>query len=304
MSDNPNQDADDIFNSDHDSDDELVSSADEQSTKAEAQPTEQPPAEPEAEPSEPEPSSEPEANADADEGLDDGRMVSVAALHSERDKRKEEARLRGEAEERAKFYKAQAETFMQQAAQPVQQPVQQQPEPQVELPDIYDDPEGHTRAVAEQVATRVQSQMIDRMVNASQVRANSVYGKQVVDEALDAAHNAGVARQFISEPEPFEALMTWHRRTKAIEEFGDDPAAYKERMEKEVREKVLAELKAGGQVIEHQPNGNGQPVQPAQPQRLPGSLVDAPAQGVQGRQMSQQGLADQLFDSERDRHAP
>jgi len=98
--------------------------------------------------------------------------------------------------------------------------------------------------------------------------------------------------------------MTWHRRTKAIEEFGDDPKAYRERMEKEIRETVLAELKAGGQVIEHQPNGNGQPVQPAQPQRLPGSLVDAPAQGVQGRQMSQQGLADQLFDSERDRHAP
>jgi len=292
MSDDPNDVADEIFATDRDRDDDSVSSTEDQQPEQAVQAEQQQDPEPQGEE---QPEQQASESEDKQRDPDTGRFVPVRELQSERQKRQEETRLREAAEERANFYEKQAQQFMQTAQQPVQQQPQQ-PQ-QVELPDVYEDPEGYTRAVVQQAVGNVQSQMVDMMVNASEVRARGAHGHEAVDKALHAAHQAGIAQQFIGQPEPFEALMQWHKRAEALQQYGDDPAAYRENLEKEIREKVLEELKSGGQVIDQQPSGNGQ----QQPQRFPGSLVDATSQGTQGRQMSQQALADEMFASDRNR---
>ena len=46
-------------------------------------------------------------------------------------------------------------------------------------------------------------------------------------------------------PNRYAAAVQWHQRQLAQAEIGDDPAAYKAKLEAEVREKVLAELQQG-----------------------------------------------------------
>jgi hypothetical protein len=301
MSDNPNQIADEAFSISHDSDDENVSSSDEQQVEQQ-QPVEQPVEATEAEQAEqpveavepaPEPS-EPDENAepsDADAGKQ--HMVPVKELQKERQKRQDEARLREIAEANAKQYQELVERIStQQTSQQPPQPVQQP-----DLPDPYEDPEGYTNAVVEQRMGALQHSMMNMQLNMSEQLAVSQHGQDVVNAAYEAVKAAGNAQQFIQSPDAYGAMVKWHREQQAIAEFGSDPAAYKETLRNELREELLAELKAGGAQLTGQPA----PQQQAQPQRLPGTLSDAPAQGVQGRQMTQQALADDIYSSERDR---
>ena len=303
----PNQHADDAFDFSNDIDDDNVSSAEEQQP-VEQQPEEKPveaapvaeqeeqPAEPEqdAEPSEPEPEAEP---VEAEKGK--SHLVPVSELQKERQKRQDEARLRELAESNAKTYEAMIEKLTQQQAN--QQQPAPQPEPAVELPDPYEDPEGYTQAVVNQRVGQMQQQMVNMQLNMSERLAVSEHGREAVDAAFDAVSKANIAGRFVQDPDAYGSMVKWHKEQVAIAEIGDDPSAYKAKLEAEMRQQILAELKQGGVNPDlAQPTGqHAQTVQP--PQRLPGSLADAPAEGVQGRQMSQQALADDIYASDRDR---
>lgn len=254
---------------------------------------------PEPQEEQPEPS-EPEAQETAEQPQEtspepQGRHVPLKELQSERGKRQEEARLRAEAEARAKVYEQQLQTLMQQqAAQP--QP-QAQPEPQPEMPDFYEDPDGWAKFQQEQMQktfdarlAEIEQANINRHVNASHHRANAKYGQDVVQKALEAAGAAGVAQRFQTEADPFESLMTWHKRTQILETTGGDLDSFLKQREDELRKQILEELKAGKQPVAEQPNG----AQP-QPQPIPVSLTDAPATGQQGGMISQQALAEDVF---------
>lgn len=198
-----------------------------------------------------------------------GRMIPLPELLSERTKRQE-------AERRAAEYQGQVKAFEAMLQQRQQPQVQQQPQP---MPDPYTDPEGFVSAQMQQLRGQFRNQMMAQ----SEVMARRHYGNDAVDKAIQAAErNPQILAYFNAQsPDPYGEAVEWSRKQEALARIGSDPDAYEKQLEAKVREKVLAELKAG--------NG-GQP----QP-KFPGSLAGATATGKQGAMLSPQAAADAVF---------
>lgn len=223
---------------------------------------------------------------------DTGRFVPLGELTSEREKRQEaqksrdeEARLRVDAESRAEKYQQMIQD-MQRRAEAAQNP----PPPP---PDPFVDPEGALTHVQQTFQMQLRSQAM----NFSEDRARDKFGDAVVDAAREAAIKAGVVQHFANTQRPeraYQDLVGWHKKYQAMQEVGDDPAAYRSKLEAEIRQKVLTELQTG------QATAPGAPPQ-AQP-RFPTSLIDATATGPQGAQpVSSGAVMDGIFDSSRKR---
>lgn len=210
------------------------------------------------------------------------RHVPLTELLSEREKRKAADQRREEAERRAIEHEAMLKAYQRlidQQQRPSQQAQQQTP------PDFFTDPD----AAIQHHLSRIEQAALNRHINQSERFARRAHGDKLVDEALAAAKSVGIAARFAESADPFDDLVSWHKRARAMAEVGDDPAAYRTRIETEVRAKVLAELKNGG-------------ASPASPQ-FPGSLAGATQQGSQGGHMSDQAMADAMFASNRNRKA-
>lgn len=206
------------------------------------------------------------------------RHVPLSELMAERKKRQEIERLHIEAEARAKAY----EQMQQRQPQPqYQQPQYQQPQ---EPPDFNLDPEGALSFHLQ----RQQQVFINQMLNQSEIMARDKFGDEIVDAALKAAQSAGVTGSFMNQPHPWGELVKWHKRQQTLQVVGDDPDAYRKKIEEEVRQKVLAELKAGGA------NGQAAP-------RFPGSLATATGQGEQGAHLTEEAAMGSIFASSRNR---
>ena len=205
------------------------------------------------------------------------RQVPLSELMAERKKRQEIERLHMEAEARAKAYE------QMQQRQP-QQP-QYQPQPQAEEPpDFYTNPEGALQFHLQ----KQQHAYENMMLNQSEVMARDKFGDEIVDTALKAAQAAGVAASFKGQPHPWGELVKWHKRQQTLQVVGDDPDAYRTKIEAEVRAKVLAELKAGGAGAAAQP-------------RIPGTLATATGQGEQGAHLTEEAAMGSIFSSARNR---
>ena len=205
------------------------------------------------------------------------RQVPLSELMAERKKRQEIERLHMEAEARAKAYE------QMQQRQP-QQP-QYQPQPQAEEPpDFYTNPEGALQFHLQ----KQQHAYENMMLNQSEVMARDKFGDEIVDTALKAAQAAGVAASFRDQPHPWGELVKWHKRQQTLQVVGDDPDAYRTKIEAEVRAKVLAELKAGGAGAAAQP-------------RIPGTLATATGQGEQGAHLTEEAAMGSIFSSARNR---
>ena len=213
-----------------------------------------------------------------------GRFVPLEELRSEREKRQdaqksrdEEVRLRVIAEENSKRYQAQLDDIhrrMQAAQNPPQPP-----------PDVYTDPEG----AFQHQERKFQYQMQQQTLNFSEMRARDKHGDGIVDEALQDAIKLGVNQHFLRAADPYKALVDWHKSQKALQEIGPDPEKYKTTLKETMRQQILEELKTG--------KANG-----SQPQRFPGSLVDATASGAQGAQaISDEAMLGSIFASNRKR---
>ena len=126
------------------------------------------------------------------------------------------------------------------------------------------------------------------MLNQSEVMARDKFGDEIVDTALKAAQAAGVAASFRDQPHPWGELVKWHKRQQTLQVVGDDPDAYRTKIEAEVRAKVLAELKAGGAGA-------------AAPTRIPGTLATATGQGEQGAHLTVEAAMGDIFSSGRNR---
>lgn len=208
-----------------------------------------------------------------------GRMVPLAELLAEREKRKStEVRAR---EETARQYEeriARLEQTIQRSAQPQQRQQPQTPDPVV-------DPEGYAAYVR---AEAVDSVIVPQL-NQSEARARKAHGDQIVNAALQAAQQTGAAQHFTraaysgQTSDAWGDMVTWYQRQSAIAKIGD-PTAYEKQVEERVRAKVLAELKQGGT-----------------PQKFPGSLADATAAGTQGAALSEEAAVKDIFDSNRNR---
>jgi hypothetical protein len=195
-------------------------------------------------------------------------MVPLTELTNERKKlkgeRDEERRLRMEAEARAKVYQEQFEAARRQP--PPQAPQPRQP---IRIPDPVTDPEQYARFVHQTAEERIEAARLD----ASEDRAREKYGDEIVNQALNAAQQAGLVGhpQLLQQRHPWGAMVEWFKQQKALQTIGSDPEAYANKIREEERAKVLAELKAG--------NGPTAGV----PQQFPGTLASATQQGATGQ---------------------
>ena len=190
------------------------------------------------------------ADTDAAEAARDGmRMVPHQALHAERQK------VRRYTEEVADFRKALAETnaaFERRMGQLVEaiSPRQGPPPP----PDFFDNPEAATRHSV--VATvSPEFERINQTLHAfARDQAIGRFDEPKVNDAEQAflgALRAGQLdpadyRRVVGSANRYAEAVRWHQRQTARAEIGDDPAAYRSRLETELREQILAELGSGG----------------------------------------------------------
>lgn len=223
-----------------------------------------------------EPTPEPTAN----------RHVPLAELLGEREKRKQEAKLREEMEARVKTYEAQVAQYQ------AQLQAQQQPQqPKETPPDPWTDPQA---ALAYQ-QKQFEERLAHERANMSEMVARQRFGDAAVEAAQQAAIRAGAGPYFLQQRDPYGALLQWHRQQSFLEKVGSDPDAYEKSIEQRAYEKALADLKAGKVT----PGGAPQPA-PA-PTRFPGSLAEATPAGTQGGLLTPEAIAAELFDTNRNR---
>lgn len=215
----------------------------------------------------PQPQPDPNAN----------RHVPLSELLAERKKRQEIERLHIEADARAKVLEQLAQR------QPQQQPQPQVPQ-QVEEPDPYTDPQGWAQFQRNQVTEMIRQ----NRAAMSQRFAVAQYGAEAVQAALASVPNHIANGFYETSADPFGDLMEWHKEQQVRKEVGTDLEGYRKKIEEEVRQKVLAELKAGG--------ANGQP-QPT----FPGTLAAATATGAQGGHLTEEAAMGSIFASGRNR---
>ena len=213
------------------------------------------------------PESQPENNPEPD------RRVPLSELQNERRKRQEYEQQYQQLQRESAERDAQYQAYLRQLQQPQ------------EAPDILDDPEGFV----DQRLSPIEQKMENSRLDMSEDRARERFGDDTVNQAMQAAQQMGILSSFVQSRHPYGDLIQWFQRESTLKEVGTDPKAYREKLAKEIREEVLAELKSG--------NSPGQPSH-----RFPTSLADqTSAGGNNGAVLTDQALMDGLFDSRRDR---
>ncbi len=113
------------------------------------------------------------------------------------------------------------------------------PEPAA-VPDVFEDPEGFQKYMGAQLQRTQQSVRAEM----SEVMALEAYGKEAVDEAFAAVKASGEGARFLNSQHPYGEMVKWHKQQKVLQEIGDDPEAYRQKIETEVRQKIEADLAA------------------------------------------------------------
>jgi hypothetical protein len=166
------------------------------------------------------------------------RMVPHQALHAERQ------RSRRYSEEVADFRRQLAETNarMGQLVDAVM--------PRPATPDFFDNPEAATR---HQVAQTV-SPEFERINQTLHAIARENAFQRFDETKVDAAEQAFIGalqagrldpadyRRVVNSPNRYAEAVKWHQRQVARAEIGDDPSAYRARIEAELREQIWSEL--------------------------------------------------------------
>lgn len=178
-------------------------------------------------------------------------MGRVSALLNEREKRQAAERLAEERErEAADLKKRLAEMEKpQEAPKPV---------------DPIDDPDGFYR----QQRDMVEQAALSQRVQTSKMFAEQQHGAEAVEEAyaaFDAACNrdpavAALSQSIIRNAHPIGEVVKWHQRQKLLDEIGEDPAAY--------RERIIAEYQAQAGQTTAAPTPQAPPEKPRIPPAL------------------------------------
>ena len=179
-----------------------------------------------------------------------GRMVPVEALEATRNDWKAKAT---EAQTEARLLRERLERY-ERSQQPQGQPggQQQQVDP-----------------------VQAQYQRLENVVlNASERAARRDHGTETVDKAWarvqqEFGANPSLYDQIVRSPDPWDQVVQHGKRLMAMDEIGNDPAAYRKKLEEEIRASVLAS--AGGQQQTNQPAP-----------RIPASLAGERSAGARG----------------------
>ena len=163
----------------------------------------------------PEPEAKGETVAPPATPEDHGR-IPIAALLDEREKRKEKEREVEALNRRIADYEAKA----------------------TPKPDFFADPEA-ALAAAQRAA---QAAAINTKLETSRFLAEEKFGAEKVQAAYEYFdRNPHLSGQLLTSPSPFHAAVKEYERHQAMTEIGEDPGAYRARVEAEVRERILAE---------------------------------------------------------------
>jgi len=191
---------------------------------------------------------QPEASEQGEQQQGGQKTVPHEALHAEKQKVKryteEVSSLRQEIADRDAAWERRIAQLLE-AQKPKQEPQQK--------PDWFENPEAATQHAVRETLTPQLDQVTSTLMATAQMVAGIKYGDDKVAEAEQAFINAMRSQKLdpadyqkvANSPNRYAAAVQWHQRQLAQAEIGDDPAAYKAKLEAEVREKVLAELQQG-----------------------------------------------------------
>jgi len=120
------------------------------------------------------------------------------------------------------------------------------PEPPQQAPDFWENPETAIDYRLQQMVNPLQQQLVRQREEISMLQAIDKHGQETVDNAFNALKSKmatdpsmGAAyQQIMASVHPYQALVDWHRKQSAIDEIGNDPNAYREKL----RAELLAEM--------------------------------------------------------------
>ena len=171
----------------------------------------------------------------------------------------------------ARLAKQEAEQLRRQLAD-LQKPKEQDSEPI----DFFTDPDAAIRQSLSPVEQRLESMERQWTLRASRAEALATLGKDAVDAAERAVKDAMDANDpevfqlreiMMQSAHPVEEAVKWHQRRSVLNEVGDDPVAYKERLKAE----ILAELQGAQPAVPAQQPQRQNPSPAAMPSNLAGA---------------------------------
>jgi len=189
-----------------------------------------------------------EASEQGEQQTGGQKTVPHEALHAEKQKVKryteEVSSLRQEIADRDAAWERRIAQLLE-AQKPKQEPQQK--------PDWFENPEAATQHAVRETLTPQLDQVTSTLMATAQMVAGIKYGDDKVAEAEQAFLDAMRSRKLdpadyhkvANSPNRYAAAVQWHQRQLAQAEIGEDPAAYKARLEAELREKITAELQQG-----------------------------------------------------------
>lgn len=181
-------------------------------------------------------------------GESEGRQgfVPQQALHAEKQKTKryteEVSSLRTEIAQRDAAWERRIAQLVE-----AQKPKTEQQQP----PDQFEDFPGATRHAVQPEFQRIEQQLlaiakdtaITRFTEEKVNEAEQAFISAMQSQKLDQAD----FQKVVHSPNRYAAAVQWHQRQLAQAEIGDDPAAFRAKLEAELREKLTAELQQGEQ---------------------------------------------------------
>ena len=194
------------------------------------------------------------------EGEQRAKMVPHEALHAEKQK------VKRYTDEVADFRRSN-EALQRQVTELLQRvPVPKVEQPQA--PDFFEDPAKATRHEVMQSVSPQFEQINQTLLAIARDNAETRYTPETVSEAEQAFISAYQSQKLdpadyqkvVTSPNRYAAAVQWHKRQLAQAEIGDDPAAFRAKLEAELREKITAELQQGEQGQQTQQR---QPVMPS-----------------------------------------
>lgn len=175
---------------------------------------------------------------------------------------------------------------IQRGQQPAPKPAEP-PKPEVP-PDLFENPQAFAEYIVRQNDAKIaamQQQVRAERINMSMEMARSRHG-ETFDAAFTALRsldpsipdNRALVQSLTNQPNPGEAVVTWHKRNQALREVGDDPAAYKAKIAEETRKALAADPEFRKQLLEslRAEAVTGDNGQPRTAVRLPPSLGRTP----------------------------
>jgi hypothetical protein len=116
------------------------------------------------------------------------------------------------------------------------------PEP-TPAPNVLEDQEGFQKYVGQQLNQQVTNVKLD----ISEEMTRAAHGDEKVDAAFaafQAAQDPTLHQSVMQSRNPWGEVVKWHERQTVAAEIGDDPEAYKAKLETEIRQKLEAEMVA------------------------------------------------------------